>query len=113
VSQRRLPRLCSDHFPILLDCGDFHRGSRPFKFENMWLKFEGFVDRVKQWWDSYLFQGSPSFILASKLKALKVDLKRWNEEVFGNVERKKKILLEELHVFDIIEEERALGVEEK
>jgi hypothetical protein len=29
--------------------------------------------------------------------------------VFGNVERKKKILLEELRVFDIIEEERALG----
>jgi hypothetical protein len=31
----------------------------------------------------------------------------------GNVERKKKILLEELRVFDIIEEEKALGVEEK
>jgi hypothetical protein len=44
---------------------------------------------------------------------LKVDLKRWNEEVFDDVERKKKISLEELHVFDIIEEERALGVEER
>jgi hypothetical protein len=44
---------------------------------------------------------------------LKVDLKRWNEEVFGNVERKKKILLEELRVFGIIEEESALGVEER
>jgi hypothetical protein len=33
--------------------------------------------------------------------------------VFGNVERKKKILLEELQVFDIIEEERALGFEER
>jgi hypothetical protein len=35
LSQIRLPRLCSDHFLILLDCGDFHRGSRCFKFENM------------------------------------------------------------------------------
>jgi hypothetical protein len=68
-----------DHFPILLDCGDFHGGSRPLRFENMWLKSEGFVDRVKWMWDFYLFQGSPSFILASKEKALKVDLKRWNE----------------------------------
>jgi hypothetical protein len=59
---------------------------------------------VKQWYNSYHFQGSLSFILASKLKALKVYLNRWNEEVFGNVER-KKILLKELHVFDIIEEE--------
>jgi len=36
-----------------------------------------------------------SFVLASKLKALKTDLKKWNEELFGNVERKKQILLEE------------------
>jgi hypothetical protein len=48
LSQRRLCRLRSDHFPILLDCDDFHRGSRCFKFENMWLKSEGFVDMVKQ-----------------------------------------------------------------
>jgi exonuclease III len=44
-SQKRLPRLYSDHFPILLDCGDFSRGNRSFKFENMWLKAEGFWGR--------------------------------------------------------------------
>jgi hypothetical protein len=47
---------------------------------------------VKQWWDSYLFQSSPIFILVSNLKALKTDLKRWNGEVFGNVEMKKLLL---------------------
>jgi hypothetical protein len=47
--------------------------------------------------------------LASKLKALKVDLRRWNE-VFGDVGReKKKILMEEVCAFDTIEEVRALG----
>jgi len=30
----------------------------------MWLKEAGFVDRVRQWWSSYSFQGFPSFILA-------------------------------------------------
>jgi hypothetical protein len=79
VSQKRLSRLYSDHFPILLDCGDVSRGSKSFKFENMWLKVEGFVGMVKQWWDSYSFQGLPSFVLACKLKALKLDLKKWNE----------------------------------
>jgi hypothetical protein len=44
---------------------------------------------------------------------LKLDLKKLNEELFGNVDRKKRILLEELRVFDVIEKERALGVEEK
>jgi len=47
LSQRRLPRLCSDHVPNLHERCDFHRSSRYFKFENMWLKSEGFVNRVK------------------------------------------------------------------
>jgi len=89
---RREPRICSDHFPILLDCGGFYRGRRHFKFENMWLKSKGFVDRVKQWWTSYCFQGSPSFVLACKIKALKADLRVQNEEVFGNVERQEKYI---------------------
>lgn len=69
----------------------------------MWLKVKGFVGLVKQWWDSYIFQGTPSFVLARKLEALKIDLKKWNEEVFGNVERKKRYLLEELQAFDVVE----------
>jgi hypothetical protein len=112
LSQKRLPRLYSNHFPILLDCGDISRGSRPFKFENMWLKADGFVGLVKQWWDSYSFQGTPSYVLACKLKALKQDLKKWNEEVFGNVERNKRKLFEELQAFDTIEGSRTLVEEE-
>jgi hypothetical protein len=104
-----IPRLCSDHFPILLDTGDVSWGRRPFKFENMWLKVDGFVARVKQWWDSYVFEGTLSFVVARKLKALKLDLKRWNGEVFGNIERNKRILLEDLQLFDMHEESRALN----
>ena len=55
----------------------------------MWLKAEEFVDKVKVWWASYMFQGSPSYILAKKLTALKLDLKKWNETEFGNVTFKK------------------------
>jgi hypothetical protein len=47
-----------------------------FKFENIWLKFEGFVEKLKQWWSSYSFQGFPRFVLAVKLKALTLDLKK-------------------------------------
>jgi hypothetical protein len=62
----------------------------------MWLKYEGFVDKVDEWWNSYYFQGSPSFILVCKLNVLKSDLRSWNEEVFGTIERQKKLLMEEL-----------------
>jgi len=64
VSQRRLSRFLSDHFPIMPDCsrstegtkvrsfGVVHRRIHYSKFENMWLKSKGFVEKVKQWWSS-------------------------------------------------------------
>ena len=92
VSPRRMSRLCSDHFPIVLEGGSFQRGSMLFRFEKMWLKNEGFVDKVRSWWDSYQVHGAPSFILANKLKLLKNYFKRWNVEVFGHVEVRIKKL---------------------
>ena len=71
VSQRVLPWVVSDHCPHLVLVGSVNKGWSAFKFENMWLKEEGFVERVRQWWNGYCFAGSPSFILARKLKALK------------------------------------------
>lgn len=49
IVQRRLPRLLSDHFPLMLDCGVSTRSGGNFKFEKTWLKFEGFVDQVRLW----------------------------------------------------------------
>ena len=85
VTQRRLPQVLSDHFLVLLDCGQIIGGKRPFWFEKMWLNADGFVERVRGWWNSYSFSGSASSIMANKLKALKADLKQWNSQEFGNV----------------------------
>ena len=49
----------------------------------MWLKSEGFVEHVKTWW-MFIIRVL-LVVLAQKLKALKSYLKKWNEEVFGNV----------------------------
>lgn len=78
-----------DHCPILLDCGGVRKGKNPFRFENMWLRVEGFMDKVKEWWQSYNFRESPSFVIAKKLQALKYDLKMWNKEPLGDVSVKK------------------------
>lgn len=32
----------------------------------MWIKFEGFIDRIKQWWTSYQFHGNQSYIQVCK-----------------------------------------------
>ncbi|KAG2667198.1 hypothetical protein I3760_15G101200 [Carya illinoinensis] len=112
VCQKRLSRLCSDHFSILLDGGGIQGGRRLFKFENMWLKSEGFVDRVRSWWSTYQFQGTPSYIFAAKLKALKTNLTLWNAQIFGDVGVQKKTMLEQIQNFDRITEVRVLTPEE-
>ena len=73
--QSILSRPVSDHFPILLDGGGIRVGPSPLRFESMWMKFHGFKDILKGWWQDLSFTGSASFILAAKLKALKGILK--------------------------------------
>ena len=51
--------------------GDLRSGNSPFRFENMWLKVEGFKGLVRNWWMGYNFRGSHSYVLVLKLKALK------------------------------------------
>ena len=97
----------------MLEAGVVRRGRSAFKFENMWLQAEGFVDRVQQWWIGYSFTGSLSYILAQKLKALKVDLKKWNKEVFGDLALRKKNLLSELMGLDAREELVGLSNEDQ
>ena len=64
--QSTLPRPVSDHCPILLDSEGIKSGPRLFQFEIMWLKYEGFKDLLRDWWQNMQFFGSFSFVLASK-----------------------------------------------
>ena len=71
------------------------------------------MDKVKVWWASYMFQDTPSYILAKKLIALKLDLKKWNEMEFGNVTFKKWQLWSKLNALDAKGETNTLTAEEK
>ena len=110
--QSTLPRLVSNHFPILIDGRGIKLGPSPFRFESMWLKSEGFKDLLKGWWQGLSFKGYVSYILSEKSKGLKGILKAWNKEVFGNVGTKKAEALHKVGYWDNQEKERELSLEE-
>ena len=64
------------------------------------------------WWVGLNFSGSASFVLAAKLKALKLLLKDWNRLEFGKVEVNKAMALNQVDFWDKVELTRPLSVQE-
>ncbi|KAL5736616.1 hypothetical protein ACOSQ2_031404 [Xanthoceras sorbifolium] len=84
-----LPRLNSDHCPLLLHLASNHipvNSLKPFRFEAMWMKHKGFDEVVKDSW-----VGEENF--CNKVRKLAEVLKVWNCEHFGALFLKKKRIL--------------------
>ncbi|KAI9124767.1 hypothetical protein K1719_004094 [Acacia pycnantha] len=84
-------RLSSDHHPILVSLHGEDKGfkERNFKFEAMWLMHDQFGEVMNRQWlnnvDAHV-----------NLVSLKQELIRWNKEVFGKIEVRKRRLLNRL-----------------
>lgn len=64
IKQIAVPKVMSDHRPVLLLNGDWEDNPSYFKFENMWLQEEWFLDKIKEWWQNYSIRESLDFILS-------------------------------------------------
>lgn len=56
--------------------------------------------------------GGPDYILACKMKTLKVKLKEWSKTVQGNLGLQKQNILNQLYELDMIQEQRCLSEDE-
>ncbi|CAL5438187.1 unnamed protein product [Camellia sinensis] len=108
-----LPRLVSDHCPLLLMEDERDWGPKPFRVLNAWFLHKDFRKFWELHWKEPSVVGWAGFILFQKLKILKGSLRSWNVEVFGNVQNKLKAAEVELHNFDILAEDRELDGAEK
>ncbi|XP_028110225.1 uncharacterized protein LOC114308763 [Camellia sinensis] len=81
---------------------------RPFRFLNVWILHQQFQLVVKKSWEEVGVSGWASFVIQAKIRNLRLALKRWNVEVFGNVHLALKTTKEKLHSLDLLAESRDL-----
>ncbi|KAI9112471.1 hypothetical protein K1719_016394 [Acacia pycnantha] len=85
---RILPRVFSDHHPIFINLMEDVQSirGRNFKFQLMWQMHEGFNELIQQSW-----RGDDE--IHKKIVTLQQDLMVWNREVFGQIEGRKRRIL--------------------
>ncbi|XP_028125261.1 uncharacterized protein LOC114322196 [Camellia sinensis] len=103
-----LPRTVSDHCPLVLMEDGRDWGPKPYKFLNAWLLHPNLASIVETTWRETQLQGSDGFLLKKKLQALKMALKKWSKEVYGNVANKLKDTESVIHELDLLAEIRPL-----
>ncbi|XP_057770242.1 uncharacterized protein LOC130990061 [Salvia miltiorrhiza] len=87
VTTSILPRVTSDHSPLVLRCNRFcYSGKRQFRFLNMWVLHPTFQETVRTSWQNAVSTSCPILLVMLKLKRLRSVIKNWNKEIFGNVD---------------------------
>eukprot|EP00253_Pinus_taeda_P028879 PITA_28879 len=77
VFSKILPKLTSDHKPVLLCIKkEEDLGPLPFRFSPLWASKDGFFETVQTAWRIAVY-GSPSYVREQKIKNTKKALKDW------------------------------------
>lgn len=79
-----LNRSISDHCPLVVECESEDWGPKPFRNSDVWFTCPSFKKLVDNKWKCLL-----NLPFQEKLKRLKEPLRKWNRQVFGNLDLKK------------------------
>jgi len=95
-----LPRDVSDHCPLVWKVDASGWGPKPFHFINFWPENRKFKRVVEEAWRKYGASGWMGFVLKSKVKGLKVDIREWSRLEYVNVDMRLLKLKEEIEGLD-------------
>ncbi|XP_028059412.1 uncharacterized protein LOC114263116 [Camellia sinensis] len=107
-----LPKTISDHCPLLLMEDGRDWGPKPFRFLNAWTLHPTLDSMVESNWGDLQLYDSAGSILKRKLQSLKLALKKWNQETYGNVAKKLQESESTLHDLDLKAETSPLDEDE-
>ena len=108
-----LPSIMSDLCTPLLLQGELeHCHNRTFRFENFWVKMDGFRDLVEQVWSKPVHSSLPIKRLHTKLARVAKGLKRWRREKVGDTWLQLAIVKEVLLQLEAAQEFRTLTQQE-
>ncbi|KAJ9542726.1 hypothetical protein OSB04_029232 [Centaurea solstitialis] len=88
-------------------------GPKPFRVFDRWLSEDGFADLVETSWNSSPVTGFPDWVLFTKLRILKQDIRRWAKEESEKRCRTKESLIQSLTDWDLKAESGDLATDNK
>ncbi|XP_021974931.1 uncharacterized protein LOC110870041 [Helianthus annuus] len=111
---RALPKLWSDHSPLVLSSSVVKFGARPFLFFNSWLSKEGFKEVVVDACINFPDPGGPRDVyLIKKLGVVRSKIKEWRDDMIRKEGEVVSIAKEEVEAIEEILELRELTEEEE
>lgn len=110
--QTALANTSSDHCPILYEANTEIRKSAMFRFENMWLRSQDFIQHVKQIWEAQQPATTP-MQLHCKMQHLQKEIRTWTKGKIGNVKKQIKVCIQFIEWIERVQEVRQMTHMEK
>ncbi|KAL9666254.1 hypothetical protein QQ045_000580 [Rhodiola kirilowii] len=94
-----LEQICSDHCPLLIELRTRQENIAFFHYQGVWETHSGFTSTVCGCWEGSMHH-DPLINFGLKLKRLRLVLRKWNWEVFGDIRANMRGLLLKINVLE-------------